>query len=187
MKTRLNRITTKTGDQGDSSLADGKRISKTEIIFEVLGDIDELNVVVGLLSNRINSENERTLCNWIQHKLFNFGGELSLPENKLISSADIEYLEQNITHYNASLAPLTEFVLPNGNLPSIHAHLARTVCRRAERHLCHHVKEKHTQQNLLIFLNRLSDLFFVLARFLSLEIDPADSNQFHEEQWSKPK
>lgn len=165
---RLSKIYTKTGDDGTTALADGSRVGKEHALVHSMGDIDELNSLLGLLIvNDIDEDIKEYLLD-IQHILFDIGGELSMPESQMISMTHTEYLEEVIERYNSSLPPLKEFILPGGSLPAAICHLARSVCRRAERQLISLSKQTVVNQASLILLNRLSDLLFVLARTISL-------------------
>ncbi len=198
MKTRLNRIATTTGDDGSSALADGVRRSKGEMVFEVMGDIDELNVVLGICAKYLCATEENKIINWLQHKLFDFAGTIALGNDELdqerantgkllITPTDIRRLELWLAEYNKNLPPLAEFILPNGNLASINLHLARVVCRRAERNLCRLHEQKTVQKELLIFINRLSDLLFVISRVVSQKDKSNTSKVFKEEQWKNTR
>ncbi|HFB64791.1 MAG TPA: cob(I)yrinic acid a,c-diamide adenosyltransferase [Aeromonadales bacterium] len=174
MKNRLNRIVTRTGDEGRSSLVDGTRLSKSSLVFRLLGDIDELNVVTGfcLLNLPMSIDADRLI--WLQQKLFDLGGLIALNQHmdseetqQYLVEDDLLKLEGWLKEYNESLQPLKEFVLPNGNEASLKMHWARVVCRRVERTLCEINDAQKVRKNLLKFINRLSDLFFVLARVVS--------------------
>jgi cob(I)alamin adenosyltransferase len=166
------KIYTKTGDKGKTSLFGGKRVSKTDLRVQSYGTIDELNSFVGLLITSVDDKNSLEILNKVQHTLFVIGGQLAtettatfkLPE---INESDITILEQSIDAMEASLKPLTHFILPTGSVAIANANICRTVCRRAER-LVVGIKEKNLQHDLSIkYLNRLSDYFFVLGRYLA--------------------
>lgn len=170
MPYRLTKIYTRQGDEGYTTLGD-KPISKDDLLVEALGTIDELNSAIGLvISLHIkNKEIEKHLTQ-IQHELFDLGGELHLPERITITSEKITKLENILDHWNATLPPLKEFLLPRGNSKSAACHLARTVCRRAERALVRlHRQIALNNPEMLRYLNRLSDVLFVIARILALE------------------
>ena len=164
---RLSKIVTRTGDSGQTGLADGSRIAKSAPRVQALGDVDELNSHIGvLLTHELPVALRQTLTR-IQSELFDLGGELSLPEMKLIGEAHLERLEAAVGELNADLPPLKEFILPGGNPSAAAAHVARAVARRAERSLW----ALHAIEPLSPFapqyLNRLSDLLFVSARVLA--------------------
>jgi len=168
MGNRLTKIYTKTGDSGLTGLADGSRAEKDSLRISVIGDIDELNSLIGLLI-AINIDEEIKVCLLdIQHILFDLGGELAIPDSEMLIEARVQYLEKTIDQYNASLPPLKEFILPGGSVPAAVCHTARAVCRRAERQLVSLSKEVSINKVSLKFLNRLSDLLFVFARTLAL-------------------
>ncbi len=183
MGNRLSRITTKTGDKGSTGLADGSRVDKDDIIIETLGAIDELNSFIGLLLSEMplvkpaNDIDHLSLFNKIQHQLFDLGGEISLPDHAIITEKDVLFLEDQLNKLNKQLPPLKEFVLPNGNKPSCLCHVARTVCRRAERRMTSLAKTRPGNPFSLIYLNRLSDFLFVFSRFLNTQ------NGSPEELW----
>ncbi len=166
MGNRLTKIYTRTGDAGDTGKADGARVSKDDCLIHAQGDIDELNSFIGLLASKVDDDALNELILKIQHDLFNMGAEISLSQ-QLITGKNIEYLEQQLDHYNADLPPLKEFILPGGGEAASICHVARAVCRRAERNLVTLHKEQSTGSELLAYINRLSDLLFVLARVLT--------------------
>ena len=165
---RLSRIVTRTGDAGTTGLGDGSRVSKTSARIEAIGTVDELNSSVGLLLTEAVPESIRQLLTDVQHDLFDLGGELSIPGHSAVSDAHIGRLEDAVEHYNRELPPLKEFILPGGTRAAALAHVARTICRRAERAVVALAAEDDsvTKQSR-IYLNRLSDLLFVLARALN--------------------
>ncbi len=182
MTIRLSKIYTKIGDKGSTQLATGERVSKSNIRIEAYGTVDELNSVVGILRDIIEKTAVPSIdCNdiiqmiaKIQNELFDVGGELSVPSEVLntklqqvVQKADIERLEREIDAFNEKLPPLNNFVLPGGHLANSTAHLARTVCRRAERAVVKMSEEIDVRDQAKIYLNRLSDWFFVLSRELS--------------------
>lgn len=172
MANRLSKIVTRTGDDGTTGLASGDRIAKDHTRVATLGDVDELNSALGvLLAEEALPAGIRDALLGVQHDLFDLGGELSLPGHALISSAHLARIEELVTQFNASLLPLKEFVLPGGTRPAAFAHLARTICRRAERTLVTLMNEGNSADKTLQlpvqYLNRLSDLLFVLARALN--------------------
>lgn len=164
---RLTKIYTKTGDDGTTGLADGSRVNKDDSRVNTFGDVDELNSLLGLLiANNIDKKTKDYLID-IQHVLFDIGGELAIPDSVIIDAVRVQYLEKIIDEYNASLPPLQEFILPGGSVLAATCHYARTVCRRAERQFVSLSREISTNEFSLKFLNRLSDLLFVLARTLA--------------------
>jgi cob(I)alamin adenosyltransferase len=166
MGNRLTKIYTRTGDAGDTGTADGNRLSKADKLMHAQGDVDELNSFIGLLASKVNDTELHELINRIQHDLFNIGAELSLSQ-PVILAEDVSYLEQQLDNYNADLPPLQEFILPGGGEAASLCHVARSVCRRAERGLVSLHLEKLLNPELLAYVNRLSDLLFVLARVLT--------------------
>lgn len=153
-------IYTKTGDKGTTSLANGERVAKTDLRIEAYGTVDELNSWVGLLQASLPSADER--LEWIQNKLFNLGAALSEAPGEWISEADVHQLEQWIDDMQAVVPPQRVFVLPTGSEPVCRCHLCRTVCRRAERKMI----AANSDPTALKWINRLSDFWFVLARYL---------------------
>ena len=172
MGNRLTKITTRTGDDGNTGLADKTRVRKDHPRIEAMGDIDELNSQTGLLLTEPLPDEIRTLLTQIQHHLFDLGGELAMPEFSGITEAKLAVLDEAIEHYNASLPPLREFVLPGGSRAAALAHVCRTVCRRAERRVAGMVLDEAASPLQLQYLNRLSDLLFVLARVLNKGSEP---------------
>jgi len=167
MGNRLTKIYTKTGDSGSTGLADGSRTDKDSLRISVIGDVDELNSLLGLLiAINIDATIKDCLLD-IQHVLFDLGGELAIPDSEMLTEAHVEYIEKIIDEYNESLLPLKEFILPGGSVPAAVCHTSRAVCRRAERQLVGLSKESSVNEVSLKFLNRLSDLLFVFARILA--------------------
>lgn len=171
MATRLSVITTRTGDQGTTGLGDGSRISKHAPRIASLGDVDELNSTIGLLRTESLPPDIDTLLGRIQHDLFDMGAELCIPGHTAMNNDHVIALDQALQHYNAELGKLEEFILPGGTRAAALAHVARTVCRRAERAVINldTDPEDVTGVNapVKLYLNRLSDLLFVLARALN--------------------
>lgn len=174
MGNRLSRIYTRTGDKGTTGLGDGSRISKSDLRIAAIGDIDELNSVIGIvLSHEVDSATREALTR-IQHQLFNAGGELCMPGNPMIQESHVTWLEQQLDHLNQSLQPLKEFILPGGSSEAAYCHLARTVCRRAERNLVL-LNDRDTVSTILMqYVNRLSDFLFVLARHINKQKNQPD-------------
>ena len=161
---RLSKIYTKTGDKGETGMADGSRVAKDEPKVAAIGDVDELNSQIGLLITEVANENTRDMLNRIQHILFDLGAELSLPDYPAVTSWQINLLEDFLDQLNESLKPLGEFILPGGCRSASLAHIARSVCRRAERSLVSLNRQQAVRDESLAFINRLSDLLFVIAR-----------------------
>jgi cob(I)alamin adenosyltransferase len=169
MGNRLTKIYTRTGDDGTTGLAGNTRLQKDDARIEAMGDLDELNSVIGLLLTENLSAEARTLLVHIQHRLFDLGGELAMPQYQTVGVNETAELEAAIDSWNKSLPPLKEFILPGGCRSGAQCHLARTVCRRVERRLVHLHHVTAQRPEVLRYLNRLSDLLFVLARVLNRE------------------
>lgn len=167
MPDRLTDIVTRTGDDGRTGLADGRRVPKHDARIEALGSVDELNSCLGLLITESLPADIAGLLAQIQNDLFDLGGELALPDHSQVSDAHVARLDQAIGEHNAQLPPLREFVLPGGSRAAAQAHVCRSVCRRAERRLASLTEVELLSTRLLQYLNRLSDLLFVLARVLN--------------------
>ena len=167
MGNRLTKIYTRTGDDGSTGLGDGSRVSKASMRVDVMGDVDELNSLLGLLLTEDQMGEIRERVRPVQHLLFDLGGELSCPGMKIVKEKSISYLENLIDEYNSSLPPLKDFILPDGNRSASICHIARAVCRRSERHLVSLGEAEFVNPVSRVFLNRLSDLLFVLARVLA--------------------
>ncbi len=164
---RLSKIYTRTGDAGTTGLGDGKRVSKDSLRIHSLGEVDELNAVIGLLLCESLPDDVRTLLTDIQNDLFDLGGEVCIPGMSMITERQVDGLERELDRLNAPLPPLKEFILPGGTRPAALAHHARTVCRRAERMLVALAKDEAVNDGPRQYLNRLSDLLFVLGRALN--------------------
>ena len=167
MGNRLTRIATRTGDDGSTGLADGTRLPKSDRRVGAMGDVDELNSQLGVLLAEPLPDDVRTLLQQVQHQLFNIGGELSLPGHALLKAEAVAALDQALEHHNAGLPALAEFILPGGTRSAAVAHVARTVARRAERALVGLGEAESVNAAPRQYLNRLSDLLFVLARVLN--------------------
>jgi cob(I)alamin adenosyltransferase len=165
---RLSKIYTRTGDDGTTGLANGQRVDKCDARVEAFGSVDETNSVIGLIlaENDIPSGIRESLAR-VQHELFEIGAELALPGYSKIGAQNIARLEAELDALNAELPPLKEFVLPGGNRAAAVCHVARAICRRAERSAWAAAKESAVNSDLLRYLNRLSDLLFVTARRLA--------------------
>jgi len=164
---RLSRITTRTGDKGTTGLADGTRLGKEHARFAVLGSVDELNSQLGVLLAEELSTDIRAVLLQIQNDLFDLGGALALPTRDVFAENKIAWLDEQLAHYNAGLPPLREFILPGGSRAGALCHVARTVARRAERDLVVLSQNDTVPQHALPYLNRLSDLLFVLSRCIN--------------------
>lgn len=180
---RLSKIYTRKGDDGSTSLDARNRISKNSIRVEVMGTIDELNSVIGLiLAFGIKTESVRDALTTIQQSLFNLGGELCPPYREAITQENISQLENWIDEWNETLPPLKEFILPGGNPASATCHLARTVCRRAERNIVTLKNAESISSALLQYINRLSDVLFVAARIVAKETKSEEILWEHEKK-----
>ncbi len=165
---RLTRIYTRTGDDGTTGLAGGGRVSKDNARIDAIGDVDELNSLLGVVRALLLPDDPLGgILDALQHRLFDLGGELAMPGQTLLRDRRIECLESWIDELNAALPPLEDFVLPGGNLPAAQCHQARAVCRRAERTLLRLSRVETVNSVALRYLNRLSDLLFVMARTLA--------------------
>ena len=167
MGNRLSKIYTRTGDDGTTGLGDGSRVEKDSLRVETFGTVDELNSIIGLvLASRVNDPIRDCLTR-TQHELFDLGGELCMPGYTLIPETCVDQLEAELDRFNEDLPPLKDFILPGGSEPAARCHLARTVCRRAERLMVSLAKIEDINEVSLRYLNRLSDLLFVIARVLA--------------------
>jgi cob(I)alamin adenosyltransferase len=167
MGQRLTQIATRTGDDGTTGLGDGMRVPKSHLRVQAMGDVDELNSMLGVLLAEPLPDDVRELLVTIQHELFNLGGELSIPGFELLKDSAVARLDEALTHYNAALPRLKEFILPAGTRSAAVAHVARTIARRAERALVALGTAETVREAPRQYLNRLSDLLFVLARVLN--------------------
>ena len=179
MANRLTKIYTRTGDQGKTGLADGSRVDKFHARIESLGNIDELNSIIGIVLTENIPDDKKLILERVQHDLFDIGGELSIPNHIAIDDKKVDFLESNLDEMNNELQPLKEFILPGGSKISSYCHLARTVCRRVERNLFELAQTNKVNEASLKYINRLSDMLFVLARFLN------KINQFNDIFWKK--
>ncbi len=166
---RLSKIYTRTGDKGSTGMGGGVRVEKDSARVAAIGDIDELNCHIGLVISESPSQDIGELLLTIQHDLFNLGSELVMDDRSLIKAERIEWLEQNLDRLNEDLPPLLEFILPGGGKAASQCHLARAMCRRAERSIVKLAREMEVGDQLKAYINRLSDLLFVLCRVLSRE------------------
>lgn len=180
MGNRLSKIYTKTGDDGTTGLGDGSRVSKDSARVTAYGTVDEANSAIGVLLACDVPDDIRALLTTVQHQMFDLGGELCIPGHAAIDDADIERLEQQLDHYNDPLPALKDFILPAGGEAAARCHLARTIVRRAEREsvtLSHH---DAVRPQAIRYLNRLSDLLFVLARVLARHSGHGEELWHHE-------
>jgi cob(I)alamin adenosyltransferase len=177
MGNRLSKLATKTGDDGTTGIASNKRMPKDSARIEAIGTVDELNACLGMTCSQLTNKDIAAVLVEIQHRLFDLGGELAMPDYQLVKAQHIEQLDQWLAQFNDMLPPLKEFVLPKGDLATTSCHLARTVCRRAERRVVTLGREESINPLTRIYLNRLSDLLFVFCRML------ARSNNQTEEMW----
>lgn len=166
MGKRLSKIYTRTGDGGQTGLAGGARVDKDCPRIEVIGTVDELNSAIGLIRAQDTPEHIESRLAEIQHDLFDLGGELALPEHPAIGEQDITRLEDWLDELNTDLPALKEFILPAGGSATAQCHLARAICRRGERRMYSLSREEPINPAMLAYLNRLSDLLFVMARVL---------------------
>lgn len=164
---RLSKIVTRTGDGGETGLGDGSRVAKDAPRIAAIGTVDELNSTLGALIAEALPETIHACLTDVQHDLFDLGGELSIPGHVSVTDAHVQRLEDAVEQFNADLAPLKEFILPGGTRAAALAHVARTVCRRAERAVVTLASDESVGWPARKYLNRLSDLLFVLARALN--------------------
>lgn len=174
MANRLSKIYTRTGDDGTTGLGDGSRVQKDSLRVDAMGDVDELNATIGLLLTEAVPEILIDTLTQIQHDLFNLGGEICIPDYVILTQTSIDNLEEAIDTLNDDLQPLKEFILPGGTKAAAFCHLARTICRRAERQLITLNREEKVTEISLHYLNRLSDLLFVMCRTINKEAGVAD-------------
>lgn len=167
MANRLTKIYTRTGDAGTTGLADGSRVAKDAPRVEAMGAVDELNSVLGVLLAEPLPESARACLENVQNDLFDLGGELSVPGHSIMTKTHVERLERELDRFNAGLPPLKDFILPAGSRAAALAHVVRAVCRRAERRLATLSRKQKAPPAMRAYLNRLSDLLFVLARTLN--------------------
>jgi cob(I)alamin adenosyltransferase len=177
---RLSKITTRTGDAGETGLGDGSRVPKDHARIAALGDIDELNSALGLVLAEELPKEVRAVLGEVQQDLFDLGGELSIPGHSLLKPDRVEFLETALAAWNEGLAPLKEFILPGGSRAAAAAHLARTVCRRAERSAVALGRKDKVSEQVRQYLNRLSDLLFVAGRVLNRAAGVGDVQWRHQ-------
>lgn len=178
---RITKVTTKVGDKGATSLGDGTKVSKSDLRINCIGEVDELNSFVGYAKIATSEKNIIKELIAIQNNLLNLGGELSIPNTKLelLKDESVTQLETSIEKMNRKLPPLKDFILPGGDEISARLHIARSVCRRVERYIVKLIDDEGGRNVWIKYLNRLSDYFFVLARYHVVK------NDIQENQWSK--
>jgi len=174
MSIRLSVITTRTGDQGTTGLGDGSRVDKDAPRIAALGDVDELNSTIGVLRAEPLPHAIDLLLGRVQNDLFDMGAELCIPGHTAVNQDHVLFLEEALAEHNAKLGKLQEFILPGGSRPAALAHVARTICRRAERAVITLNRSEPVNAPVIQYLNRLSDLCFVLARILNNAADKPD-------------
>jgi cob(I)alamin adenosyltransferase len=177
---RLSKITTRTGDGGETGLGDGTRVPKSNARVHALGDIDELNSAVGLVLAEELPAPVRTALGEVQQRLLDLGGEISIPGHAILTAEHVATLERLLEEWNSALPPLKEFIRPGGTRAAAAAHLARTICRRAERSLVSIKQKENVRENALRYLNRLSDMLFVAARHLNRHAGQSDVQWRHK-------
>jgi cob(I)alamin adenosyltransferase len=186
MGNRLSKIYTKTGDDGTTGLGDGTRVAKDSARVAAYGTVDELNSSIGIVLAQEIPAPIREALTQIQHDLFDLGGELCIPGMAMVHEADVERLEQTLDGFNADLPPLKDFILPGGGMAAACCHLSRTVCRRAEREVVTLSRSETVRPEAVRYLNRLSDLLFVLSRVLARASGHGEVLWQHERR-KKPK
>lgn len=167
MGNRLSKIYTRTGDDGTTGLGDGSRIEKDHPRVEAYGTVDELNSTLGMVLSYPLPDPVHACLVAVQHDLFDLGGELCIPGHRAITADATQRLETQLDAFNAALPPLKEFILPGGSPAAAACHIARAVCRRAERRVITLMHGEHVNHDALTYLNRLSDLLFVVARVVA--------------------
>ncbi|MGA8052030.1 MAG: cob(I)yrinic acid a,c-diamide adenosyltransferase [Burkholderiales bacterium] len=180
MAHRLSKIATRTGDTGETGLGDGTRVPKESVRVQVLGDIDELNSAIGMVLAEDVPEAMRQALELVQQDLLDLGGEVSIPGHALLGEKHVARIDQQLEQWNHDLPPLKEFILPGGSRAAAAAHLARTVCRRAERSLVGLGRREPVGERARQYLNRLSDLLFVAGRLLNRHAGRPDVLWRHE-------
>lgn len=187
MGNRLSKIATRTGDNGTTGLGNGNRVDKDSLRIQAMGDVDELNSQLGVLICEDMPEALKQELLAIQQDLFDLGGELCIPGYQCISDQQVGQLDFLLEHYNADLPPLKDFILPGGSRPAALAHVCRTVCRRAERTVVSLAKVEQVSDAVRQYLNRLSDLLFVLSRVLNRTAGGSDVLWEKDRARVKPK
>jgi cob(I)alamin adenosyltransferase len=177
---RLSKITTRTGDAGETGLGDGARVPKDSLRVQALGEVDELNSALGAVLAEELPEAVRSVLLGAQHDLFDLGGELSIPGHAMLREEQVRHLEEALEAWNADLPALKEFILPGGSRAAAAAHLARAICRRAERSVVALGRAETVSEHARRYLNRLSDLLFVGGRVLNRHAGRGDVQWRHE-------
>jgi cob(I)alamin adenosyltransferase len=177
---RLSKITTRTGDKGETGLGDGSRVPKDHPRVAAMGDVDELNSALGVLLAEELPQELRAAFSQVQQDLLDLGGELSIPGHALLKSERVRSLDEHLEAWNKELAPLKEFILPGGSRAAAAAHVARTVCRRAERSVVALGRKDKVSEPARQYLNRLSDLLFVAGRVLNRAAGVGDVQWRHQ-------
>lgn len=167
MGNRLSKIVTRTGDAGMTGLGDGSRVAKDSLRIDCIGEVDELNSCIGVLLAENLAPEIKSALQGIQNDLFDLGGEICMPGYTLITEAHVERLETFVEDFNEKLEPLKNFILPGGTRAASLAHLARSVCRRVERRVVQLANAESVSELARKYLNRLSDLLFILGRFIN--------------------
>ncbi|HVT31306.1 MAG TPA: cob(I)yrinic acid a,c-diamide adenosyltransferase [Rhodanobacteraceae bacterium] len=187
MGNRLSKIYTRTGDDGTTGLGDGTRVAKDSLRVDAYGTVDELNSAIGIVLAQQLPERIREVLTQAQHDLFDLGGELCIPGMAMVDDADVGRLETMLDAFNETLPPLKDFILPGGGGAAAHCHLARTICRRAERVVVALSRHEPVRGEAVRYLNRLSDLLFVLARALARESGHGEVLWQHERRKREKK
>lgn len=183
---RITRIYTRSGDGGETGLGDGSRTAKDAPRIQALGEIDETNAAIGVLLCEALPDELHQMLRRVQNELFDLGGEICIPGSTIIQEAQIKWLEESVDQLNAPLPRLKEFILPGGSRAAAQAHLARTVCRRAERAVVTLAQNESVAPCARQYLNRLSDLLFVIARSLNLAAGGSDVLWQKSDQLQRP-
>lgn len=182
---RLSKIYTKTGDKKITKTATNQEVFKDHPKITLNGELDELNSYIGVIRSFLDQNQKKIddILLDVQHQLFDFGGEITFPQYQKINEHSVLFLEKHIDEINENLPPLKEFILPGGTKSASFCHLARTVCRRVERYLVTLSRTEKLSECLFSYINRLSDLLFVIARFLNL----SDKNNIQEIYWKSER
>ena len=187
MGNRLSKIYTRTGDDGTTGLGDGTRVAKDAARVEAYGTVDEANSAIGMVLAAGLPDEIGALLTSVQHQLFDLGGELCIPGHAAISGADVDALEHALDAFNAGLPALKEFILPGGGEAAARCHLARTIVRRAERAAVTLARAEDVRPEPIRYLNRLSDLLFVLARVLARASGHGEVTWHHDRRATPPR
>jgi len=164
---RLSKIYTRTGDSGTTGMADGSRVSKDSVRMHAIGEVDELNSMLGVVINKCRLTEVKENLITIQHDLFNLGGQLAMPDYAMMNQSRIDWLEQTLDAMNSELKPLEEFILPGGSECASFCHVARAACRRVERVMVTLNAQEEIKSEMSAYINRLSDWLFVASRYLN--------------------